>query len=122
MPRIDVWDEPKKVVELSCGLGSSALQDKYALGRTLGTGGFGVVRLATDKEGNEFACKSIKKQLDLPNVNTSTQERHLQRIKTEVAVLRRLRGTVSGARSLFFAQPWAQFGVLWAHTLQHGAQ
>ena len=96
MPRLDVWDTaPAPVVDLDCGFVRRQIADKYRIGKELGTGGFGVVRVVTDDNGTEFACKSICKQLDIPNVSHGQIERHLDNIKREVAVLRKLRGTVS---------------------------
>ncbi len=45
--------------------------------------------------GVEYACKSISKALDVPNVSPQRQEQHLANIKREVAVLRKLRGTLN---------------------------
>ena len=58
------------------------------------------MRIAEDlTNGAKFAVKSIRKSLDTPNVNvTAAQlERHLENIRREVQVLRKLRGTVRGS-------------------------
>lgn len=40
------------------------LVDKYTLGRTLGAGASCKVRLAKDADGNRFAAKIFKKEMD----------------------------------------------------------
>lgn len=52
--------------------------------------------MATSKSnGREFACKSIRKNLDIPNLPAIKQQQHLDNIKREVAILRKLRGTLN---------------------------
>lgn len=46
-----------------------------------------------------FACKVIKKALDLPGVSAARQQRHLANIQREAAVLKRLRGSLSVVQS-----------------------
>ena len=59
------------------------LTDFYDLGEEIGKGGFGVVRLATDKEsGRRFACKII-----------NVTEKNREHILDEVRVLDRLRNS-----------------------------
>ena len=71
------------------------LAQKYRFGKELGQGGFGSVRVVEDiATGTQWACKSIKKRLEVPNVTPAAQARHLDNVKREVAILRRLRGTV----------------------------
>jgi serine/threonine protein kinase len=97
MPRIDVWDAAPdaETAKLHCGF-PPGLEDKYKFDRELGQGGFGVVRVVEEvSTGTKFACKSIKKSLDLPNISFASLQRHLDNIKREVAILRKLRGTVS---------------------------
>lgn len=54
------------------------------------------MRVAVDKStGKEYACKSIPKALNIPNVQVHKQQQHLDNIKREVAILRRLRGTLN---------------------------
>eukprot|EP00955_Chlamydomonas_euryale_P070974 360908-Chlamydomonas_euryale.AAC.20 len=102
MPRVDIWDvgsKDEEEVPLSCGFPRASLEDKYELGRELGQGGFGSVRVVTDvASGAQYACKSIKKALEAPGVNPETLQRHLDNIKREAAILRRLRGTVRWQR------------------------
>ena len=54
------------------------------------------VRVVTDKRsGTEFAAKSIPKRLDAPGLAPERQAAHVDNIRREVAVLRRLRGTLN---------------------------
>jgi serine/threonine protein kinase len=64
--------------------------------RQLGEGGFGSVRVVRSKtSGAEFACKSICKRLDVPNLPPIKQQQHLENIQREVLILRKLRGTLN---------------------------
>lgn len=97
MARIDVWDAVLPVpppADLDCGFPRRTVEARYRVGTELGQGGFGAVRIVTDDHGQELACKSIKKDLDIPNVTATQLQRHLDNIKREVTVLRKLRGTV----------------------------
>ena len=54
------------------------------------------VRVVIDKRyGTEFAAKSIPKRLDAPGLAPERQAAHVDNIRSEVAVLRRLRGTLN---------------------------
>lgn len=95
--RVDVWDVAKTSSQqpLDCGF-RRGLLEKYDLGRALGEGGFGAVRVARSKAtGAEFACKTIPKRLDVPNLPPAKQVQHLDNIRREVAILRKLRGTLN---------------------------
>lgn len=49
---------------------------RYELGRELGKGGFGVVRVVKSRDsGKEYACKSIGKHLDVGNLPPAKQAR-----------------------------------------------
>ena len=49
---------------------------RYELGRELGKGGFGAVRVVTSRDsGKEYACKSISKFLDVGNLSPAKQAR-----------------------------------------------
>ncbi|KAK9804764.1 hypothetical protein WJX72_004008 [[Myrmecia] bisecta] len=99
MPRVDVWDvqHAKDYESVDCGF-SRDLESRYEWGKELGKGGFGAVRVVTDKStGKEYACKSIAKRLNIPNLSAQKQAVHLDNIKREIAVLKRLRGTLNVA-------------------------
>jgi calcium-dependent protein kinase len=67
------------------------LEAKYAWGKELGKGGNGVVRVVRDlATGEEYACKSIRKVLN--EASEKKRAGHLDSIKREVEVLRRLTG------------------------------
>ena len=69
---------------------------RYEIGNELGRGGFGVVRVVREKAtGKEYACKSIIKRLDVPNMSVTKQAAYLDNVKREIAVLRRLQGTLN---------------------------
>jgi hypothetical protein len=118
MPRVDVWDLPSGGGDgaratgaattatvpdpaLDCGFRRN-LQAEYAFVSSapdLGQGGFGRVRLAVSRAtGEEVAVKSIAKRLDLPGLAPQQQRRHLDNVRREVAVLRRLRGCLNVVR------------------------
>jgi calcium-dependent protein kinase len=97
MPRVDVWDIPDPAKEAPIQLGfRRGVEDKYQWGRKLGEGGFGSVSIVTCKRtGREYACKSISKRLNVPGLAPEKQQQHLENIKREVGVLRKLRGTLN---------------------------
>lgn len=96
MPRIDIWDINKhNEVDLNLGF-PRTLHQLYDAGDHLGRGGFGSVQVVKSKKtGKEFACKSIAKKLNIPNVSAGKQQHHLDNIKREIAILRKLRGTLN---------------------------
>ena len=101
MTRVDVWDAapiPTSINKLDCGFPRRSIESKYRIGKEIGQGGFGSVRIIEDLSNNraQFAVKSIRKSLDIPNVTAAQLERHLENIRREVQVLRKLRGTVRG--------------------------
>ena len=88
--------KPVANADLDCGFRRAPLTDKYELGRVLGEGGFGVVRVVRLRSnGAEYACKTIRKRLDVPNLPMGKQLQHVENIQREVAILRRLRGTLN---------------------------
>lgn len=99
MPRIDAWDVKKpsaKAFELGFQTG---LENVYEWGPELGKGGFGTVRLVRRRDtGDEFACKSISKELKGPRVSEKQQRHHLEMISREVAVLKKLGGALNVVR------------------------
>ncbi|GFR39841.1 hypothetical protein Agub_g336 [Astrephomene gubernaculifera] len=102
MPRVDVWDIPAESPEkqqaepLWVGLTRAKIGDRYDIGKQLGQGGFGSVQVVIERgTGKEYACKSIVKRLSLPNVSVTKQNQHLENIRREALILRRLRGTLN---------------------------
>ncbi len=95
--RIDAWDQKKhrEFSPVSCGY-PAGFEEKYDVGDDLGRGGFGVVRVVSKKKnGKQYAAKSIKKVLEVPNLSIDRQAAHLANIKREISVLYRLRGTLN---------------------------
>ena len=95
--RLDAWDvgKTKDYRPVKCGYAEGFLE-KYDLGEELGRGGFGIVRVVTHKQTQkQYAAKSIKKLLQVPNLPIQRQAAHLANVKREVSVLYRLRGTLN---------------------------
>ena len=96
--RIDAADiaRLKEYKPISCGF-PGGFHEKYDVGeKDIGKGGFGIVRIVTKRQnGKQYAAKSIKKGLDIPNLSIARQAAHLANIKREVSVLHRLRGTLN---------------------------
>lgn len=97
MNRIDIYDTNIKQSSLVFDRGyQKGLRKVFDLGPRVGTGGFGEVCVAVEKStGIEYACKSIKKNLDVTNVSPQKQEQHLLNIDREIKVLKLLKGTLS---------------------------
>lgn len=97
MNRVDIYDTKIKNSSPVFDRGyPKGLQELFDLGPSLGSGGFGEVRVAVEKNtGIEYACKSIKKLLDVTNVSPQKQEQHLLNIDREIKVLKLLKGTLS---------------------------
>ena len=97
MTRIDAWDiqSPSAIQALSCDLPHvQNLEERYQpAGKELGKGGFGSVFLVKNEAGEEFACKRINKCL--VGGNPQSQARHLSNIKREIAVMKKLGGTLN---------------------------
>lgn len=54
-----------------------------------------VHRVVVEKaSGDTFACKSIQKRLDIPNISADKQAQHIDNVEREIAILKRLRGTL----------------------------
>ncbi|KAL3134980.1 hypothetical protein ABBQ32_007936 [Trebouxia sp. C0010 RCD-2024] len=100
MSRVDAWDKQVKQDVETLYIGAARdFHSKYDVGKTLGSGGFGTVKVATEKQtGKEFACKSICKMLEEQGIAGNKQKRHIDNIRREIAVLRRLRGTLNVAQ------------------------
>lgn len=100
MSRVDAWDTQVKHEVETLHIGAARdFHSKYSVGTTLGSGGFGTVKVVTEKEtGKEYACKTICKMLEEQGVGGNKQKRHLDNVRREIAVLRRLRGTLNVAQ------------------------
>ena len=58
---------------------------RYNVGKILGKGGFGRVNVVTETcTGRQYACKSIAKRLDVPNLSPQKQAAYLDNVKREV--------------------------------------
>ena len=99
MTRIDAWELRVEASNDAIDIGAAKdLDVKYSAGPIIGEGGFGIVKIVTEKAtGKEFACKSICKRLVEKDVTGKRQARHIENIRREVAVLKRLRGTLNVA-------------------------
>ena len=100
MTRVDAGSKPIKPIDGAVDIGAARdFHAKFALGASVGKGGFGSVSLVTEKAtGKVFACKSICKKLTEQGIAGKRQIRHIENIRREIAVLRRLRGTLNVAQ------------------------
>lgn len=100
MSRIDAWDKQVKQEVDTLHIGAARdFHQKYTAGANLGSGGFGTVKVVTENEtGKEYACKSICKILEEKGIGGKKQKRHIDNVRREIAVLRRLRGTLNVAQ------------------------
>ena len=81
--------------------------------------------LATCKaSGEQYACKCIRKRLDCASTSFVHQAAHVENIKREVAILRRLKGTLNVApifaayeddAQVYVLLEYCQGGELWQH-------
>lgn len=98
------------------------IESKYEWGKELGKGGNGVVREVTNKEtGEVFACKAIGKQ-PAGDVSEKKKAGHIDSIRRELEVLRRLSGSLNVVRlidvyedeqSVYVVQELCKGGELW---------
>ena len=100
MPRIDAWDRQVSLEVETVHIGAARdFFSKYDVGAALGSGGFGTVKVVIEKEtGKEYACKTICKLLEEKGTGGNKQTRHIDNVRREIAVLRRLRGTLNVAQ------------------------
>jgi calcium-dependent protein kinase len=100
---------------------SRGIEDKYEWGKELGRGGNGVVRVVRDrKTGDEWACKSLPKQAPA-GAGDRKRAGHLDALRREVEVLRRLEGSLNVVRlvdvyeddeHVHLVQEWCRGGEL----------
>ncbi len=82
----DPWEQDVKRPPPKCGF-APGFEQKYTRvsAKTLGKGGFGEVCICTSNAtGTEYACKSISKVLDVPNISAAREAQHINNIKREV--------------------------------------
>ena len=124
MSRVDAWQVQVTQEEEAVNIGAAKdFHTKYSAGRVLGKGGFGIVKIVTEvATGKEFACKSINKKLEEKGVGGKKQARHIANVRREVAVLRKLRGTLNVAHfkqvfeddnDIHIVMEYCQGGELW---------
>ena len=70
---------------------------RYSVGEQLGSGGYASVFLVTDKQTSKtLACKSISKSREA-GASSDKEAEHIEAIKREILVLKRLRGSLNVA-------------------------
>jgi calcium-dependent protein kinase len=102
---------------------SRDIDAKYEWGKELGKGGNGVVREVTSKEtGEVFACKAIGKHLTGADVSEKKRSGHIDSIRRELEVLRRLSGSLNVVKlidvyedeqNVYVVQELCKGGELW---------
>ena len=100
-------------------------------GNLIGKGGFGVVTVVIERNtGQQYACKTIRKHLNVPNIAPVKIQQHLSNIDREVKVLKLLRGTLSVVNlkgvfeddeSVHIVMEYCKGGELYANLSKHGA-
>jgi hypothetical protein len=100
-------------------------------GVVIGKGGFGLVTVVVERAtGQQYALKTIKKRLNVPNIAPVKIEQHLSNIDREIKVLKLLRGTLSVAllkgvyeddESVHIVMEYCRGGELYANISKHGA-
>ena len=129
--RVDVVNDAPKLAVYDRGY-DRTLDDLFdRTGVVIGKGGFGLVTKVVERStGLQYACKSIKKHLNVPNIAPAKIEQHLTNIDREVKVLKLLRGTLSvvnlkGAyeddESVHIVMEYCKGGELYANLSKHGA-
>jgi calcium-dependent protein kinase len=98
------------------------IESKYQWGKELGKGGNGVVREVTNVQTSEvFACKAIRK-MPAGDVSDKKKAGHIDSIRRELEVLRRLSGSLNVVRlvdvfedehSVYVVQELCKGGELW---------
>lgn len=71
---------------------------RFDIGEKIGSGGNATVYVVSDKMTRKvFACKSINKTVEGPNISESKRAGHIASIKREIQVLKKLRGSLNVA-------------------------
>lgn len=97
--------KPKKVSNGILEFATDELPDKYDLGKVLGRGQFGVIRLATDRStGNLYACKSISKR-------KLTCQDDIDDVVREIQIMKHLAGhpNITKIKDVFEDKSYAHF-------------
>ena len=77
---------------------SREFSKRFDVGEKIGSGGNATVYVVSDKMTRKvFACKSIKKAVEGPNVSESKHSGHISSIRREIQVLKKLRGSLNVA-------------------------
>ena len=77
---------------------SREFSKRFDIGEKIGSGGNATVYVVSDKMTRKvFACKSIKKTVEGPNISESKHAGHISSIKREIQVLKKLRGSLNVA-------------------------
>lgn len=77
---------------------SREFSKRFDIGEKIGSGGNATVCVVSDKMTRKvFACKSIKKTVEGPNISESKHAGHISSIKREIQVLKKLRGSLNVA-------------------------
>jgi serine/threonine protein kinase/Ca2+-binding EF-hand superfamily protein len=129
--RVDAGNDVPKVVAYDRGY-KRTLDDLFErTGVVIGKGGFGLVTTVVERSTKlRYACKSINKRLNVPNISLEKVEQHLANIDREVKVLKLLRGTLSVVNlkgvyeddeSVHIVMEYCKGGELYANLSKHGA-
>ena len=129
--RVDAGSLVPDVVAYDRGY-ERTLDDQFErTGVVIGKGGFGLVTKVVERStGHEYACKSINKRLNVPNIAPAKVEQHLANIDREVRVLKLLRGTLSVVmlkgvweddESVHIVMEYCKGGELYANLSKYGA-
>ena len=77
---------------------SREFSSRFDIGEKIGSGGNATVYVVSDKMTRKvFACKSIKKTVEGPNISEFKHAGHVASIKREIQVLKKLRGSLNVA-------------------------
>jgi serine/threonine protein kinase/Ca2+-binding EF-hand superfamily protein len=129
--RVDVSSQPLPSAAYDRGYERSFDAFFDSTGEIVGRGGFGIVSLVVEKStGTHYACKSIQKHLNVPNISPVKVEQHLANIDREIKVLKLLRGTLSVVNlkavfeddeNIHIVMEYCKGGELYANLSKQGA-